>query len=66
MDAKDSWRARRDLSAAIGLAVKRLRDSELSEGCNQCEGLDAEAIERIASDLEHALRALPVQRGEEK
>ena len=41
---------------AVNTAVTRLRSVELSEGCNTCEGLDADAVHRVADDLEHAAR----------
>ena len=36
--------------------VAKLRDVDLSEFCNLCEGLNPEQVERIADDLEHAAR----------
>lgn len=44
------------LESAIRDAIERLRDADLSEGCNVCDGIDAGAVRRVADDLEHALR----------
>lgn len=45
------------LRRAIEAAVARLRNEVgLSVGCNQCLGLNPEAVAQIAADLEHAAR----------
>jgi hypothetical protein len=41
---------------AVQSAVAALRSVDLSEGCSICEGLDADAVHRVADDLEHAAR----------
>ena len=46
------------LSQRLHALAARLRDVELSEGCNVCEGLDSDAVYRIADDLEHEARQL--------
>lgn len=50
------------LRRAVASAIERLRDVGLVEGCTAlepCMGLDPDAIERVAADLEHALAHLP-------
>jgi hypothetical protein len=49
---------------AVQSAVAALRDVDLSERCNTCEGLDSNAVHRVADDLEHAARRAAAVREE--
>lgn len=44
------------LAQTVLECVARLRDTDLSEGCNVCEGVDADQVAKIADDLEFAAR----------
>lgn len=43
-------------AAVVLELVAKLRDVDLSEGCNVCEGVDPDQVAKIADDLEFAAR----------